>query len=220
MEKTKQKMSRKKFLLILVPLMVLLLGLVISITAVMNGFPTVMNNIFGRPPVFVTPMENTETWDSDYYGKAGGSKKDADAAAEVLAVRAMEEGAVLLKNNNKALPLVASATSPMTVNAFGWSFYYPVNGGAGAGAIGDKELVSPEDALKGVGININQSLKTAYLDWTAANCSQWGAREPARPTVSLGATLAHWDVPELNDPTAAYDASGAANNNTSIVWLG
>lgn len=220
MEKTKLKMSRKKFLLILIPLMVLLLALVIAITVAMNAFPIVMNNMFGRPPVFVTPMENTETWDSDYYGKADGSEKKADEAAEKLAVRAMEEGAVLLKNNNKALPLTASTTSPMTVNAFGWSFYYPVNGGAGAGAIGDKDLVSPEDALKGVGININQSLKTAYTDWTAANCSKWGAREPARPTVSLGAALAHWDVPELDDPNAVYESAGAVSNNTSIVWLG
>ena len=222
MENLKKKMGMKKFLLILVPFMVLLLGAVIAVTAVMNYHHQVMNNIFGQPPINVTPMEGTEDWNSDYYGKAGGSQKAADEAAEKLAVQAAEEGAVLLKNKNKALPLNATAAAPVTVNAFGWSFYYPVNGGAGAGAIGSDNLVSPEDALKAVGVNINQELKTQYIDWSKANCTQWGckANEPARPTVSLGRALAHWDVPELNDPTAVYSASGAASNDTSIVWLG
>ena len=219
MDNLKKKMSMKKFLLILVPLMVLLLGVIIAVTAVMNAYSTVMNNLLGRPPVYVTPTEENKDWDADYYDKADGSKEEADAAAEKLAVQAMEEGAVLLKNKDNALPLKLGADG-MTVNAFGWSFYYPVNGGAGAGAIGSDNLVSPEEALAAVGVNINQSLKTQYTDWTAANCKTWGAQTPARPTVSLGAALAHWDVPELDDPASVYDASGAAANDTSIVWLG
>ena len=159
MENKKQKMSLKKFLLILIPLMVFLLGAVISITAVMNYFRPVMDNQFGRPPIHVTQKEESKDWDADYYGKKGGSQAAADAAAEKLAVQAMEEGAVLIKNKNSALPL--KPENGMTVNAFGWSFYYPVNGGAGAGAIGNENLVSPEEALNSVKISINQELKNS-----------------------------------------------------------
>lgn len=221
MDNVKKKMGMKKFLLVLVPFMVLLLGVIIAVTAVMNYHHRIMDNILGQAPIRITPMEGTEDWDADYYGKAGGSREKADAAAEKLAVQAAEEGAVLLKNNG-ALPLNATAASPVTVNAFGWSFYYPVNGGAGAGAIGSDNLISPEEALAAAGVGINQNLKTHYIDWSKANCTKWGGREnqPARPSVSLGRALAHWDVPELDDPGAAFNASGAASNDTSLVWLG
>ena len=218
MNNQKKKMSQNKFLLILIPFMALLLGLIIAVTAVMNYFEIVMNNILGQPPVYVTPMEGSEQLDADYYKKAAGSKEKADAEAEKLAVQAAEEGAVLLKNNRNALPLQANNT----INAFGWSFYYPVNGGAGAGAIGSDNLISPEDALKGVGIGINPLLKEEYLSWTKANAKTWGSSpdKPDRPSVSLGAILAHWDVPELDDPAAVYAKSNAKENKTSIVWLG
>lgn len=220
MDGNKKRMSHKLFLLILIPLMILLLGLIIAVTAVMNYYEVVMNEYLGRPDIIVKPMEGTEDWETDYYNKAGGSKESANEAAVKLAVTAMEEGAVLLKNSNKALPIAASTSSEVTVNAFGWSFYYPVNGGSGAGSIGTNNLVSPEDALGTVGIKINQALKTEYLNWTADNCSTWGARSPGRPTVSLGKTLAHWDVPELDSPAAVFAASNAAANSTSLVWLG
>lgn len=221
MDNVKKKMSMKKFLLILVPLMVFLLGAIIAVTAVMNYYRPVMDNILGRPPVHVTPTEENKDWDADYYDKEEGSREEADAAAEQLAEQAMEEGAVLLKNENDALPL-SVGDAGMTVNAFGWSFYYPVNGGAGAGAIGEENLISPEEALQRAGISINSALKEEYLDWTKANAATWGSDpgKPSRPTVSLGAVLAHWDVPELDDPSGVYDASGAADNDTSIVWLG
>ena len=220
MDNMKKKMGMKKFLLILVPLMVLLLGAIIAVTAVMNYFRPVMDNILGRPPVYVNPTEENKDWDADYYDKEDGSKEKADAEAERLAEIAMEEGAVLLKNDNNALPLDVS--DGMTVNAFGWSFYYPVNGGAGAGAIGSDDLISPEEALAGAGIKINEALKEEYFEWTKANAKTWGSSEnaPARPTVSLGAVLAHWDVPELDAPREVFEASNAAANDTSVVWLG
>ena len=81
MDNMKKKMGMKKFLLILVPLMVLLLGAIIAVTAVMNYFRPVMDNILGRPPVYVNPTEENKDWDADYYDKEDGSKERADAEA-------------------------------------------------------------------------------------------------------------------------------------------
>ena len=218
----KKRMSKTKLLVILVPAMVLLLGVIIAVTSIMNYYSIVMNAVFGGSDIIIEKAEGSEDWDADYYKKESGSKASSDEAAGKLAVQAQEEGTVLLKNIGGALPLSSvTASSRMTVNAFGWSFYYAVNGGAGAGAIGSENLVFPEEVLSEAGIDINQGLKSAYLDWTNANYSSWGASSASRPTISVG-MLAHWDIPELAGATLedAVTTSNAPSNNTSVVWLG
>ena len=76
-----------------------------------------------------------------------------------------------MKNQNNALPLTTggaavSEANPITVNALGWSFYYPSTGGSGSGAVGSDGLVSPKEALAAAGIQINEALENYYLDWS------------------------------------------------------
>lgn len=229
MEGTRKKMSNTTYLLIVAPLCALLLALIITATSVMNYYDIVMNSVLGGPDIIIKKAEGTEDWDADYYSKKDVSTPDklkaaqeaADAKAEALAIEAEREGIVLLKNTGSALPLAASTSSRMTVNAFGWAFYYPINGGSGAGAIGSDNLVTPEQALSDAGIDINSSLKTEYLNWTASNYASWGASAAGRPA-SLFGPLVNWSLPEMYGTAldTAITSSSASSNSVSLVWLG
>lgn len=221
---TKRKMSMKRFLAIMIPLLVLLTGVIIAVTAVMNYWKVVMNQVFGYPEIIVKDLEGTENWDADYYGKKNGSKEKADNNAAVVAEEAEKEGIVLLKNKDNALPLTdVSESSRKTVNAFGWSFYYPVNGGGGSGSVGADGLVSPEQCLNEVGIDINQTLKTAYGTWSENNKTKWGnkASDPAaRPNITSAAfgIQVSWDIPEMNASDIA-SATASGTSKDSVVWI-
>lgn len=237
----KKKMSSKKFMAIFIPITAVLLVTAIVITCVMQYWSTVMDAVFGEAQRSVTSAEGTENWDTDYYGlnEDGMTPEDTAAQGAELARRAEAEGIVLLKNQNNALPLTnngeaLSEDNQITVNALGWSFYYPSTGGSGSGAVGSDGLVSPKEALAAANIQINEGLESYYIGWSNEHYTEWMVTkengyygdedtntEPARPSVSK-AFQAAWDVPELNSQLVAEacDTSDAAANNTQIVWIG
>lgn len=237
----KKKMSSRKFMAIFIPITAVLLVTSIVVTCVMQYWSTVMDAVFGEAEISITAAEGTENWDTDYYGlneEGMTPEATAEQGAE-LARRAEAEGIVLLKNQNNALPLTnngeaLSADNPITVNALGWSFYYPSTGGSGSGAVGSDGLVSPKEALAAANIQINEGLEDYYINWSNEHFTEWMVTkengyysdedtntEPARPSVSK-AYQAAWDVPELNGQLVAEacDSSDASANNTQIVWIG
>ena len=130
----KKKMSPKKFGGIFITITALLLILCFVVSGVMSYWSTVMDAVFGSGKISVTPATGTENWNTDYYrlNAAGMTKEETAEKGKELARRAEAEGIVLLKNQNNALPL--NVGSGITVNALGWSFYYPSLGGSGSGA--------------------------------------------------------------------------------------
>ena len=241
MTDAKKKMSSRKFMAIFLPVTAVLLITSIVITCVMEYWSTVMDAVFGEAKISIEAAPGTENWDTDYYGLNAEGMTPEQKAAEgaELARRAEGEGIVLLKNQNNALPLTGngqplSESNTITVNALGWSFYYPSTGGSGSGAVGSDGLVSPKEALAAAGIQINEELENYYLDWSNHHYTEWMVTkangyytdedtntEPARPSVSK-AYQAAWDVPELNAQLVAEacDQSDAAANNVQIVWIG
>ena len=241
MTDAKKKMSSRRFMAIFLPVTAVLLATSIVITCVMEYWSTVMDAVFGEADISIAAAPGTEDWNPDYYSvKAQGLTPENTAAQGAeLARRAEGEGIVLLKNQNNALPLTTggaavSEANPITVNALGWSFYYPSTGGSGSGAVGSDGLVSPKEALAAAGIQINEELENYYLDWSQQHYTEWMVTKangyysnedtntaPARPSVSKTYQAA-WDVPELNAQLVA-DAcaqSDAAANNIQIVWIG
>lgn len=237
----KKKRNNRKFIGISISVASILLVFSIVVTCVMQYWSTVMDAVFGNAQVKVVAQEGTEDWATDYYGLHGeGMTKEetAKAGAEV-ARRAEAEGIVLLKNNNQALPLKKNAQqlsqlNPITVNAFGWSFYYPSVGGSGSGAVGSEGLVSPKEAFAQASIQINEGLESYYREWSDNHFKDWKITKengyytdedkneaPARPTVSK-TYLAAWDVPELNSQEIqeAVTSTQAENNQVQIVWIG
>lgn len=112
----------------------------------------------------------------------GGGKITDEAIdeAKALCTEIAEEGIVLLKNEDSALPL-AEGTK---VNVFGWSSTNPIYGGTGSGALSD--AYPTVDFLTGLtdsGIEYNQDLVDFYTSWRTE-----------RPTVGMMGQ--DWTIPE------------------------
>ena len=112
----------------------------------------------------------------------GGGKITDEAIdeAKALCTEIAEEGIVLLKNEDSALPL-AEGTK---VNVFGWSSTNPIYGGTGSGALSD--AYPTVDFLTGLtdsGIEYNQDLVDFYTFWRTE-----------RPTVGMMGQ--DWTIPE------------------------
>ena len=111
----------------------------------------------------------------------GGTISDeAIEEAKALATEIAEEGIVLLKNDDAALPL-AEGTK---VNVFGWSSTNPIYGGTGSGALSDAyPTVDFLTGLTDAGIEYNQDLVDFYTEWRSE-----------RPTVGMMGQ--DWTIPE------------------------
>lgn len=125
-----------------------------------------LNMYLGTTTSKIVYPENMSEEDTTYYKSAYG-----DFSAENLqlliqdtydeSVLEQEEGSVLLKNDNSALPLASDSR----VTLFGHAWVQPVYapGGANSSASGDY-LITPYDALTNAGFSVNQSLYNAYLN--------------------------------------------------------
>lgn len=111
----------------------------------------------------------------------GGSISDeAIDEAKALCTQIAEEGIVLLKNDDKALPLAEGSK----VNVFGWSSTNPIYGGTGSGALSDAyPTVDFLTGLTDAGIEYNQDLVDFYKGW-----------RDSRPTVGMMGQ--DWTIPE------------------------
>ena len=102
------------------------------------------------------------------------SYEEAIAHGEAVTAQVLREGSVLLKNENKALPL----SNVNKVNLFGWRSTKMVFGGAGSGFVDDTTALSLESALKEQGIEANPALLKLYTEYSsAANASGVGATD-------------------------------------------
>lgn len=104
------------------------------------------------------------------YTVEGGADADATReAGEKLAEQIMEEGAVLVQNNDNVLPL--SKTDSAKVNVFGWSATQWIAGGSGSGrVVSDGGYAGYSDtglleALDGYGIEYNSELINYYKSY-------------------------------------------------------
>ncbi len=83
-------------------------------------------------------------------------------ADALVARRAASEGMVLLKNNNRALPL---SNDIKKIAVFGKSSYKVITGGTGSGDVNEGYSVSLIDGLKNAGYSVDESLMDLYLEY-------------------------------------------------------
>ncbi|WP_099469416.1 glycoside hydrolase family 3 protein [Konateibacter massiliensis] len=128
------------------------------------------------------------------------------AKSEELVKEIAEEGIVLLKNEENALPLSSDTTK---LNVFGWSSINPIYGGTGSGAIKAESCVTLLQGLQDAGFEVNTTISDFYAGY-----------QSERPMVEMGAQ--DWTVPE---PTIEeYDEAGIFANakeysNTAVVVI-
>ena len=99
--------------------------------------------------ILKTPSQN-----GYQYSNSPDLKKNAKIARDVAA-----EGVVLLKNENKALPLSSEIKS---VGAFGVGSYAFIAGGVGSGDVNEAYTVSLVEGLKNANIKVDSELQVIY----------------------------------------------------------
>lgn len=134
-------------------------------------------------------------------------QEETSKAATALCEDIAEEGIVLLKNEQGALPL----NETKKINVFGWSSTNPIYGGTGSGGLSDAyPTVSLMEGLQNAGFEVNQELVDFYK-----------AHRDTRPTVGMWGQ--DWTIPE---PTPEeYENAGiyeSAKNysDTAVVVIG
>ena len=150
-------------------------------TGMVNSFRTDIDKFLGtsstRLVTDADEMGELYTYTSDYT-----STKDLVTAIADVGERISEEGTVLLKNENNALPLTKDETQK--VSLLGFSSYYPVMGGdmgstltANSGTDADTVDFVGALAAKGFAINTElQDLYTALLPTFQTEIDNWGMK--------------------------------------------
>ena len=134
---------------------VLAILLVVAIVGntVANHYATTVNMYLGTS---TTKVENPS--DKVYFPSDFASEEEKVAYEKELCAQIEEEGAVLLKNDNNALPL----TSGANVSTFGRASVDLVYGGTGSGRVDTSTADNLTSALGKVGINVNTELNDWY----------------------------------------------------------
>ena len=166
------------------------------LTSVNTGIYTLMNNVFDGPRAITAAGNNAGLYTQDFQ-----TKEEAYDNGNAVSKEICEEGMVLLKNENNALPLKANAK----VSVFGKNCINLVTGGSGSAAPKQDEPVKTIfDSLTAAKIEFNPTLKAFYDD-----NGRSGSGRPENPTMSSGGapTLATGETPVASytsDVTASY----------------
>ena len=139
--------------------------LTVSVVAgpVVDSYRTDIDKFLGtKSSAMVTDStdEDLYTYKSDY-----SSTTELLDSIEDLGERMSEEGTVLLKNENNALPLSKDETQKLSL--LGFSSYYPVQGGDMGSSLNenkgtDADTVDFVEALDAKGFKINEDLQKLY----------------------------------------------------------
>ena len=159
-----------------------LLALSLSASMVIDTFRTDIDKFLGTQSsqmITESQSEGDYVFQSDY-----SSTTELLDAIEDLGERMNEEGSVLLKNENHALPLTEEETQK--VSLLGFSSYYPVQGGDFGSTLSvntgtDADTVDFVQALAAKGYSINPTVQNLYEnlkgEYESLLTSLWGTSE-------------------------------------------
>ena len=156
-------MSRKNIWRGMTTLTASLLTVSVAAGPVVDSYRTDIDKFLGtKSSAMVTDStdEDLYTYKSDY-----SSTTELLDSIEDLGERMSEEGTVLLKNENNALPLSKDETQKLSL--LGFSSYYPVQGGDMGSSLNenkgtDADTVDFVEALDAKGFKINEDLQKLY----------------------------------------------------------
>lgn len=167
----------------------LLAGLMATTTVITTENRDSISQTLGQSTIEVID-EGDGSEDTEYYKSDYETVSDLIDAGRSKADQVLEEGAVLLKNEDHALPLAKGDK----VSVFGVTAYDSVFGGTGSGTIDAAEAVNFADSLKKAGFEVNPELEKDYTseDWAQYKRSSEGTFG----TTTLLINEAPWDVVE------------------------
>ncbi len=117
-----------------------------------------VNKFFGEQD---SVTEDSGSTDTEYFKSNYSSVREVKDAALAMAEELVAEGAVLLKNDNKALPLAEGNK----VSLFSYSSVDPAYGGKGSAQAGSTaEAVNMRKGLEQAGLSVNSTLWDFYTE--------------------------------------------------------
>lgn len=197
------KAETKKLLCkIAVVVTAILLGLAIVTTTIMVENKTAINNFFNTTEFEITTPEG-DTTNKEYFKSEYKNVKELRAAGKDAAELIEAEGAVLLKNDNGALPLETSATAKKKVSLFSVSSVDPAYGGRGSAQSGvASDQVTPAQGFAQANFDVNPDLLKFYTD-NQSKYARVGRGESARindaPWTDITATVPESKIAEYGD---------------------
>ena len=153
MAKKMGTIARRFLAIVLAFVMVLLTVVVIVGIPLANNYKNMVSMFMGQTTFTAEGGSNPQYFVSDY-----ASAEEVDKAATELSVQMEREGIVLMKNEDKALPLSNGAK----VSLLSQNSVDLVYGGAGAGSIDTSQVDNLKIALEKNGFEVNPTLWDFY----------------------------------------------------------
>lgn len=154
-------------------------------------------------------VSNDENVDSQYYKSSFSTEEEMRKYTEEISQKIEEEGIVLLKNDNNALPLASGGK----VSLLGQSSVDLVYGGVGAGSVDSSEAPNLLDAMKASGFDVNMTL------WDFYKSGAGSSYRKAVPDVYGQGSFAVNEVP-ANVYTDEVKNSFKEYNDAAVVVIG
>lgn len=180
-----------------------LLVLLLAANVAANYFSRLLDVYVGLGEATITTKEGAENWDTEYYTLDSKTAEEADKVAKDVTRRIAEEGIVLMKNENGALPMAAGAVSLM-----GRRSVETVFGGTGSGAGDEGQCTTLTDALTQAGFRVNPTLTELYKNnLDKVPVAKTTMDKAADMTYYIGEFPQSWYT---DDVTASYKSYGDA----------
>lgn len=169
-------------------------------------------------------VDNGDTKDNIYFDSEFKTLSEMYDAKKALAEEISEEGSVLFKNDNNALPLDKSET----VTLWGLNSHYPTLGGmigsSTATNMDDGQIpVGIEDALKEKGFTLNQQFIDLYSGKEASKYMRTGFGQPGHGLMpAFTATYENQSMYPVGEaPASIYsdDVLSSADSTTAVVVI-
>ncbi len=147
--------AKKKSYTVLIVFMVITSVLAIALSVAGTLLKTMANTYLGKGKPSVVTIEGSEDWDTDYYSPSYADDKAAAVKnGEEVTKKLCDEGFVLLKNRENALPLSASST---TVSLIGRGSVDPLFGGSGSGNVDASKAATPYKGIQQAGFTMDDA---------------------------------------------------------------
>ncbi|MCD7753626.1 MAG: glycoside hydrolase family 3 C-terminal domain-containing protein [Clostridiales bacterium] len=141
-----------------------LLALCVAMSPIVETYRTNLDSLLGTTSTMVV-SDDEDTSELYSYTSDYSSTTELVQAIAALGEQMSEEGSVLLKNENNALPLTEEETQKISL--LGFSSYYPVMGGDMGSSLTENEGTDADtvdfvEALEAKGFSINADLQALY----------------------------------------------------------
>jgi len=143
--KNMAKKSNKAFRTVMVPVVSLLISLPLIVSITANQYSASLDFALGRGEKHTQTVSGIDSSKLAYYEHNYSTAEESRDAASKIAQKVEEQGAVLLKNQDSALPIAKNSS----VTPFGYRFISPYYGGTGSANIDTTQdyVVTAEEAL-------------------------------------------------------------------------